>query len=131
MKFLRNSAILLLAAGLLCSCAQKEEQKVPVNEIWKGNANQLLTKDEVNQEIAEKTERVVKFLNENNLDAVLLTQVRNFYWITAGAAYNQIVLNKDAGAATIIGTKTGEKYLLCSGSEVGRLMDESLGALGY
>lgn len=131
MKFLRNSAILLLVAGLLCSCAQKEEQKVPVNEIWKGNANQLLTKDEVNQEIAEKTERVVKFLNENNLDAVLLTQVRNFYWITAGAAYNQIVLNKDAGAATIIVTKTGEKYLLCSGSEVGRLMDESLGALGY
>lgn len=133
MKFLRYSIVLVIALGLFCSCGKTEN--VPQTEkpsvIWKGNPEQLLTKDEVQKEIKEKTERVIKFLADNNLDAVLLTQVRNFNWITAGAAHNQIVLNKDNGAATIVVTKTGDKYLLCSGSEVGRLMDESLGSLGY
>lgn len=133
MKIFKNYVILFLTFGFLCSCGKPEQKEdaARVKQIWKGKPQQVLTKEEINEEIKEKTERVVKFLNENNLDAVLLTQVRNFSWITAGAAHNQIVLNKDNGAATIMITKNGDKYLLCSGSEAGRLMDESLGALGY
>jgi antitoxin VapB len=71
------------------------------------------------------------FLKNEHLDGILLTQVRNFYWITAGLGNNQIVLNKDNGAASLLIMKDGSKHLICSGSESGRLMDEALGRLGY
>lgn len=82
-------------------------------------------------EIEEKLNRVYKFLNDNKLDGILFTQVRNVYWITAGLANNQIVLNKDAGAASLLILKNGNKYLICNGAEAQRMMDESLSELGY
>lgn len=82
-------------------------------------------------EIEEKYDRINKFLSENKLDGILLTQVRNVYWITAGLANNQIVLNKDVGAASLLILKSGKKYLICNGAEAQRMMDESLKELGY
>jgi len=70
-------------------------------------------------------------MTENNLEGMLFTQVRNFYWITAGTMNNQIVLNKDNGAASALVLKDGRKYLVCNGSESGRLMDEGMKKLGY
>ena len=90
-----------------------------------------ITQLEAKKEIEEKLVRVQSFLNEQKLDGLLLTQVRNFYWMTAGLANNQIVLNKDVGAASLLIMKDGKKYLLSSESESGRLMDESVGKLGY
>lgn len=82
-------------------------------------------------EIEEKLDRVNKFLAQNKLDGILLTQVRNVYWITAGLSNNQIVLNKDVGAASLLILKNGKKYLVCSSSEAQRMMDEALKELGY
>jgi antitoxin VapB len=116
--------ILLISSSNLC-------QKKISTGLWKANPQMIITISEAQKEIEEKLLRVQNFLNEQKLDGILLTQVRNFYWMTAGLATNQIVLNKDVGAASLLIMRDGKKYLLCSGSEAGRLMDESLGALGY
>jgi len=119
MKAVKLFPIILIASSLFLSCAKDEKFE---NLQWKGDAQ---------KEIAEKMIRVQEFLNANKLDGILLTQVRNVYWMTAGLANNQIVLNKDVGAASILIMKDGKKHLICSGSEAGRMMDESLGKLGY
>lgn len=116
--------ILLISSSNLC-------QRKITNTLWKSNPKMVITSSEAQKEIEEKLLRVQSFLNEQKLDGILLTQVRNFYWMTAGLATNQIVLNKDVGAASLLIMRDGKKYLLCSGSEAGRLMDESLGTLGY
>ena len=116
--------LILISSSSLC-------QRKIITDLWKSNPQMVITVSEAQKEIEEKLVRVQSFLNEQKLDGLLLTQVRNFYWITAGLANNQIVLNKDVGAASLLIMKDGKKYLLCTGSEAGRLMDESLGELGY
>ena len=106
------------------NCDEKKSQ-------WKNNPSQLLSSEEIKSEIDIKMNRLINFLNEEGLSGMLLTQVRNFYWITAGVATNRIVLNNNIGAASLLIKKDGKKYVICSGSEAGRLMDESLGDLGY
>lgn len=108
---------------IVVSCGSKSQ--------WADNSQQLLTQDEIKNEISIKIEQVNKFLDEEGLKGILLTQVRNVYWMTAGLANNQIVLNKDVGAASLLIMRDGEKYVICNGSEAGRLMDETLGDLGY
>lgn len=125
-----NKSFLIFASILIVSSCNLFTQK-NTNVFWKNNPQMVITQLEVQKEIEEKLVRVQGFLNEQKLDGLLLTQVRNFYWMTAGISTNQIVLNKDIGAASLLIMKDGHKYLLCSGSEAGRLMDESLGALGY
>lgn len=123
-SFLIFIPLLLISSSILC-------QKKITTVYWKNDPQTIITQSEAQKEIEEKLLRVQSFLNEQKLDGILLTQVRNFYWMTAGLATNQIVLNKDVGAASILIMKDGKKYLLCTGSEAGRLMDESLGKLGY
>ena len=102
-----------------------------VKSQWKNNPWQLLDLDEIQREIEIKNQRIRKFLTGENLSGIVLTQVRNFSWITAGSANNQIVLNSENGAASLLIMNDGKKYLICSGSESGRLMDESLEDLDY
>jgi len=127
MKTLCLSLPILLLFLNGCTQPQPDSHR----DIWKGNPPQILSESEVNAEIAEKMGRVQQFLGAEGLDGILLTQVRNVYWITAGVANNQIVLNKDVGAVSLLIKKDGSKYLICNGSEAGRMMDESLGKLGY
>ena len=122
--------ILPLLFALLAGCSTDLEQNSRA-DIWKGLPNQLLTPDEVQTEISLKMHRVKDFLKTEGLDGMLLTQVRDFYWMTAGLANNQIVLNKDVGAASLLIMKDGSRFLICSGSEAPRLMNETPGKLGY
>ena len=122
-NYKRPLCVLISSLLLFVGCGKKTQ--------WANNPQQLLTKEEINTEIAIKTERVNNFLDEEGLKGILLTQVRNVYWITAGLTNNQIVLNKDVGAASLLIMRDGKKYVICNGSEANRLMDESLGDLGY
>ena len=123
---------IFILAVLLCfnGCSNPKSQN-PGTEIWKAPPRTVVSNEVIKAEIAEKEGRIMQFLSAEKLDAMLLTQVRNVYWVTAGLADNQIVLNKDVGGASLLFTRSGGKYLVCNGSEAGRLMDESLGALGY
>ena len=115
--------VLILSLLIIVGCGVKTQ--------WANNPQQLLSQDEIQNEISIKIERVNEFLDEEGLKGILLTQVRNVYWLTAGLTNNQIVLNKDIGAASLLIMRDGGKYVICSGSEAGRLMDESLADLGY
>ncbi len=125
--------LLALISISLISCQKPELKK---NEevskmIWKGLPSQLLTDQEVNEEINTKVDRLKKWMKENNLGGMLFTQVRNVNWITAGRANTQIVLNKDVGGASLLIMEDGKKYLIANGSEAPRMLDESLRGLGY
>lgn len=123
---------LLFILTLLFALNTAHTQETPSTfEVWKGYPNQVITASEVKEELAYKMDLVKDFLDKEGLGGMLLTQVRNFYWITAGQANNQIVLNKDVGAASILIMKDGSKSLICSGSEAPRLMDEVLRGQGY
>ncbi len=124
LRFLPFMIVLFLAC-------QPQSGSLPSDAIWKNPAQRVNSAQELKQEIALKMQRVQKFLQEENLGGILLTQVRNVYWITAGMTNTQIVLNKDVGAASLLILRDGSKYVICNGSEAGRLMDESLGDLGY
>ncbi|MBN2572878.1 MAG: M24 family metallopeptidase [Ignavibacteriales bacterium] len=122
------SISIILAIILFFSCETNKKSEVT---IWDNQPSQVLTEEEVKKEIEKKIQMLKIFLNQNNLDGMLFTQVRNFYWITAGRMNNQIVLNKDIGAASALIMKDGKKYLICNGSESARLMDEGMKDLGY
>ncbi len=120
--------LLSLSLFALLSCQPQQRRLVPE---WTGNPAVVNTDEEIRAEIGEKDARIAAYLERQHLDGILLTQVRNVYWITAGTANTQIVLNKDVGAASLLILRGGKKYVICSGSEGPRLMDESLGKLGY
>lgn len=123
MKFDQLFCTIFIVLLILFSCTH--------DQIWQDNPRTILSNSEVNSEISIKLNRVYQFLDENNLDGIFLTQVRNFYWITAGLGNNQIVRNNEIGAASVLILRNGKKYLICKGSEADRLMDDSMAALGY
>ncbi|MBU0711514.1 hypothetical protein KKA87_06280, partial [bacterium] len=76
--------VLILSLLIIVGCGVKTQ--------WANNPQQLLSQDEIQNEISIKIERVNEFLDEEGLKGILLTQVRNVYWLTAGLTNNQIVL---------------------------------------
>lgn len=82
-------------------------------------------------EVDQKMQRLQHWLGQKGLDGVVITQVRNFSWITGGLADNHIVITSEVGAASLVIMRDGRRYLVASNSEVPRLMDEGLGQLGY
>ncbi len=92
---------------------------------------EALSRSQLLAEIEEKTKRVRAFLAERGYDAIVLTQVRNFSWMTAGIADNQIVLGSEKGASSLVITKDGRRFVVASVSELPRLAAESLSGLGY
>lgn len=130
-KYLSLVLILLTFVSFSCQKAKDKDYIECKKLIWKDEPAHPLTQDEIKEEINLKIDRLNKFLDENKLIGLLFTQVRNVNWITAGLANNQIVLNKDIGAASLLISKSGKKYLICNGAEAARMMDESLKDLGY
>ncbi|PKL79296.1 MAG: hypothetical protein CVV25_08615 [Ignavibacteriae bacterium HGW-Ignavibacteriae-4] len=131
-NILRLLILSTIFVGLFSSCADKKETLESEDlGYWENQNHNYQPIDVLKREIDKKIIKVQQYLTENALDGILLTQVRNVNWITAGLTNTQIVLNKDVGAASLLIMRNNEKYLICSGSEVGRLMKESLGDLGY
>jgi antitoxin VapB len=130
-KYLSLIVIFISFVFFSCQRTEKNDYLECKELIWKDEPHHLLTPTEIKEEISSKIDRLNKFLDENKLIGMLFTQVRNVNWITAGLANNQIVLNKDVGAASLLILKIGKKYLICNGAEADRMMDESLKDLGY
>ena len=130
-----NLFLIMSLFFLLVSCQNSEQQKDVSDKlketIWKEEPRFIISLDEAKSEINQKMERLKKFFVEQNIEGMLFTQVRNVNWITAGLVNTQIVLNKDVGAASLLVMKDDKKYVICNGSEAGRLMDEDLKELGY
>jgi len=127
--------LMIIISVSLLSCQNPDKGKEDWNTvekfIWKGEPRNIISLNEAKAEINQKMDRLRKFLDEQNLAGMLFTQVRNVNWITAGRANTQIVLNKDVGAVSLLIMKDGKKYSICTESEAGIMMDESLKGLGY
>lgn len=74
-------------------------------------------------EIETKTARLMKVMSESGLDAVIINKSNNFAWITAGAS-NIITRYSEAGAASVVITKEGARYILLNVIEEPRLKEE-------
>ena len=73
-------------------------------------------------ELTEKRQRLNYFLERHNLDAVYLSQVANFSWLTAGLE-PVVMLNSDRAEAGLLFTPE-KRYVICNSVEYPRLRDE-------
>ncbi len=80
---------------------------------------------DIHDEIAEKTERVTRWLAGRRLDGVLLRTHANFSWITGGRS-NGIDLSQDLGVATVLVTAEGRRAVIADTIEIRRFVEEEL-----
>lgn len=78
-------------------------------------------------EIDIKVERLCSMLSNTGFGAVLINSQHNFSWITSGAS-NGIDVSRDAGAASILVSSDGNRYLLASNIEMQRMLAEQVSA---
>jgi Xaa-Pro aminopeptidase len=76
-------------------------------------------------EIEEKTDRIVRLLNEQQLGGVLLNTQPNFAWLTAGGT-NGVDLSRENGVASLFVRADGKRFVLASKIEMARMLDEEL-----
>src|SRR6188768_2639873 len=79
----------------------------------------------MNSELEIKTERIVKMLHSEDLDAVLLNTQHNFAWLTCGGS-NGIDLSRENGAGFLCVTRSGKRAIIANNIEIDRLMSEEL-----
>ena len=82
-------------------------------------------------EIDIKVKRIIELLKNEGLDALYLTRQSNFAWITAGST-NMVTMCTEAGVASILVTKDGDRYAFTDAVEEPRMKEEQkLEALGF
>ena len=88
----------------------------------------------VNQEnlkdLEIKTERITQMLGGENLDAVILNAQHNFAWLTDGGS-NRVDESREAGEASLLITKQGNRYLLVNNIETPRILAEEISAQDF
>ena len=128
MKYLIGILSIFLFILVACHRDTKESGK---EQLWKNPPQKLLTDEEIMVEYGEKVERINKFLSAEGLDGVLLGQVRNIYWVTAGTAKANAPLDKEFAPISLVIMKDGKHWLISHWSEAQRVMDESLNHLRF
>src|SRR5688572_12616114 len=104
-------------AGLFLLCSILATAAVAAEPVSRG---------ELLLEAREKVARVQRLAASRGLAGVLISQVRNFSWVTAGIADNHVVITSEMGAASLLVMADGRRYLVASNSEVPRLTSEDL-----
>jgi antitoxin VapB len=81
-------------------------------------------------ELTEKKQRLQIFFDQHNLDAIYISQVANFAWLTGGLE-PVVMINSDRAEAGLLVTRNKD-YVICNSIEHPRLRDEDrLEDLGY
>ena len=78
-----------------------------------------------NTELEAKIERLVKMMNAEGLNGVLINSQHNFSWLTCGGA-NGIDLSRENGAGFLFITRDGRRFLIANNIEMPRLLTEEL-----
>ncbi len=73
-------------------------------------------------EITEKRQRLDVFLDQQNLEALYLSQVANFAWLTGGLE-PVVMVNSDRAEAGLLVSRE-KRYVVCNSIEFPRLRDE-------
>jgi len=104
---------------LLLGCTQDETPTEGVMPFGQGDI----------EEVAEKEQRIRRFLKEQGLDGVLISTQRNFAWITGGGD-NHVVITSRLGVVSLLIGRQGQ-YLITPNNEKTRYLDQELKGLGY
>ena len=81
----------------------------------------------MNKELEEKTQRLVETLEREKIDAVLLNSQHNFAWLTGGGS-NGIDMGRENGAASLLVTRGGRRFLIANNIEMPRMLSEEVAA---
>jgi antitoxin VapB len=79
----------------------------------------------VSTELEEKTERLRQLMSEKDLTGILINSQPNFAWLTCGGR-NGIDQSRENGAASILVTSDGKRYVLANNIEMPRVLAEEL-----
>lgn len=79
----------------------------------------------MNEELSEKTWRIVEMLERERLDAVLLNARHNFAWLTGGGN-NGVDSSRENGVATLMVTRDGTRYVIANNIETPRIFAEEV-----
>ncbi len=86
--------------------------------------------DILTAEIEEKTGRLVDLLGRERLSGILLNAQHNFAWLTGGAS-NAIDISRENGAASLLVTSRGRRYLLSNNIEMPRMLAEQVSSSDF
>ena len=84
----------------------------------------------MNEEIEEKLERLIRLIAHEGLAGVLINSQPNFAWLTAGGT-NGIDLSREPGAGTLLVCRDGRRFVLANRIELARLTSEQLHGQEY
>jgi len=90
-------------------------------DTWSGDS--VITSRERIQEAGEAGRRIQAVMKAHNLDALILTRVRNQAWALAGSD-TRIVNSQQESPVWLVFSAGGRKYLVSSNIEAGRLVEE-------
>ncbi|MFH1073655.1 MAG: M24 family metallopeptidase [Candidatus Firestonebacteria bacterium] len=81
------------------------------------------------KEVAVKEKKLYRFMKNNKIDTLLISNLNNFAWITGGGD-SHVRMTQAAGVCTAVFTG-GKKYIVTSNIEGMRIMEEEVKGLGY
>ena len=91
----------------------------------------LFPLSELSGELRVKQLRLRQFMEEHQLDAVLLSRHENIAWATAGIVDVRIGLARETGPASLLFRKDGALFYLTSANEFPRLREEEFAGLDF
>jgi len=91
----------------------------------------VVTEAAWNDELETKHQRLVEWLQAQNLAGVLLRRNENVAWITGGAVELRVLTPCETGVASLLVTAEGKRYYFTTENEAPRLHDEEFGVLDF
>ena len=95
------------------------------------NGSTLVEESAWNDELNEKHNRLVEWLQAQHLAGVLIRRHENIAWLTGGAVEVRVLTPCETGVASLLVTATGNRYYFTTENEAPRLHDEEFGALDF
>jgi len=92
---------------------------------WKDNPT------EIQAELRYKHERILSWIAEQQVDALVIGRHENIAWATAGRVDTRIGVLRETGPASLLFTRDGARYYITSNNEAERLESEEFDGLGF
>jgi Xaa-Pro dipeptidase len=95
------------------------------------NGTTVVTQADWNAELNAKHDKLVAWLQAQDLDGVLIRRHENIAWLTGGAVEVRVLTPGETGVASLLVNAKGERYYFTTENEAPRLKDEEFGALDF
>lgn len=82
-------------------------------------------------ELAEKKERLLQFLADQQLDAIVIARNENIAWASGGLVDMRVGVLRETAAGSLLITKDGKAYYLTTENELDRFAEEEFARLDY